>query len=195
MTVKSLDFRNADWKKESVVTAYSFRFTETPEFTQQDGCISTCVNPQHREGFDNISILTSQRYGVGMDLTLTCAFEDWGCPEIILVEKLEDCEDGALRYGPCFEVVLYKNGINVWRHFRDDGLCHWHKRLGLQFPVAENEKHLLHVQVVENTLLIEVDDQKIELRTEDIPEKFHVGLTACEGIVRLYEMTIEEKRG
>ena len=193
MPTKKIDFRNAQWKNEPFVTAYTFRFTETPEFTQLEDCVTTRVNPQHREGFDNISLLTAERYSAGVEATLSCAFEGLGCPEIILVEKLENCEDGVLRYGPCFEVVLYKDGINVWRHFRDDGRCHWHKRLGVKFPVSENEKHILCVRVSENALLIDVDGQKIELRTEDLPEKFHIGLTACEGIVRLYEMSVQEK--
>lgn len=190
--MKKYDFSKENWHGEGLVTAYSFRFTETPEFTQKEDCIATCVNPSHREGFDNISLLTREQYSGDMDMTLTCAFEDWGCPEIIIVPEMEHCDDGALRYGPCFEVVLYKNGINVWRHFRDGGKCHWHKRLGTVFPVTQNEIHVLHVQVRDKTLLIQVDDQKIELRVEDLPETFHVGLTACEGIVRLYEMAITQ---
>lgn len=193
MINNKIDFSNSNWKQESVIMAYTFRFTETPEFTQLEDCITTCVNQQHPEGFDNISILTTERYGVGVDVKLICAFEGWGCPEIIIVEKLEDCEDGVLRYGPCFEIVLYKNGVNIWRHFRDDGRCHWHKRLGVEFPVSENQKHVLHVQILDKNLLVEVDNHKFELRTEDLPEKFHVGLTGCEGIARIYEMSVEEK--
>ena len=192
MAVKTLDFGLNPAEKNPLITAYSFRFTETPEFTPKKDCITTCVNPNHREGFDNISLVTTEKYASGVRMTLVSEFEDLGCAEIILVEKLEKCHDGAVRYGACFEVILYKDGINVWRHYRDDGICHWHKRLALHFPVSENQKQHLAVQVANNTLLIEADDLKIELRTEDLPETFHVGLTACEGIVRLYQMTIEE---
>lgn len=192
MATKKIDFRNTDWKKESLVTAYYyFKGTETPEFTQQEDCITTCVNPRFSCGYDDISLLTTKQYGAGVEITLTCAFEGRGCPEIIFVEDLKRHTDGSFRYGPCFEVVLYKDGLNVWHHFLDDG-SRWHKRLGLLFPVAEKEKHVLRVKVVEKTLLIQMDDQEITLRIEDLPEKFHVGLTACEGIVRLYEMTITE---
>lgn len=192
--MKKVDFSIGGWSEESIITAYSFRFTETPEFTQKNGYITTCANKDHREGFDNISLLTQERYGRGVEITLRCAFEVLGCPEIIIVEKMEDCEDGAVRYGPCFEVVLYKNGINVWRHYRENGKCFWHKRLGMEFPVTEDEEHTLVVMVQEKTLLIKLDGQKTVLRVDDLPEAFHVGLTGCEGIVRFYEMLIDDKQ-
>lgn len=192
MPAKKINFRTPDWKQESLVTAYYyFKGAETPEFTQQDDCITTCVNPQFSWGYDDISLLTTEQYSAGVEITLTCAFEGRGCPEIIFVEDLKRHTDGSFRYGPCFEVVLYKDGLNVWHHFLEDG-SRWHKHLGLTFPVAEKEQHTLRVKVAQKTLLIQTEDQSITLHVEDLPEKFHVGLTACEGIVRLYEMTIAE---
>lgn len=94
--------KDGNWK-EQMFTAYSYRFTETPEFTQLDDCITTAVNPDHREGFDNISLLLNEPSTLGVTATLRCSFEDVGCPEIILVEEPEKCDDGAIRYGDCFE--------------------------------------------------------------------------------------------
>ncbi len=188
--MKKINFGTAEWNNE-LTTAYSFRFTENPKFTQKDGYITTVVNKEHREGFDNISLLTKEKYSAGVTATLRCAFEDIGCPEIIIVENTEDCPDGETRYGACFEVVLWKNGINVWRHFRDDGRCHWHLRLGDTFDVSENDIHTLTVTVEEQYLVIDIDGRGIKLRTEDLPKEFHIGLTACEGIVRLYDYTVE----
>jgi len=186
-----IDFSKGCWSDADLTTAYSFRFTETPTFTQEQDHIRTAVNPQHREGFDNISLLSKETYTAGVTATLHCSFDALGCPEIILVENLEDCADGAVRYGACFETVLWKNGINVWRHYRDDGKCHWHLRLGLTYPVAEATTHELTVQVQEQALSITLNGQNTVLRTEDLPERFHIGITACEGIVRLYDLKIE----
>lgn len=187
-----ISFGNEDWKKD-LIQAYSFRFTETPDFKQAEDHISTSVNPQHREGFDNISLLIPETYSAGVKVTLRCAFEELGCPEIILVKKPETCDDGAVRYGECFEVVLWKNGVNVWRHYMDevDHRCYWHKRLGLTMPMAEKEIHQLEVEIVEDYIIFCVDGIRTKLRTEDLFEQFYVGLTACEGIVRLYDVQIE----
>lgn len=182
--------KGKNWKDE-LIQAYTFRFTETPDFTQLEDCITTAVNPEHWEGFDNISLLSKERYGLGVTATLRCAFEGVGCPEIILVEEAAACDDGAVRYGDCFETVLWKNGINEWRHYREnDGSCHWNMRLGMTFPVTEGDIHELTVQVLDKQLHITLDGRKTVLRTEDLPHAFHVGVTACEGIVRLYDFEI-----
>jgi hypothetical protein len=185
---------NGNWK-ECLFHAYSFRFTETPVFTQLRDCITTAVNPKHREGFDNISLLSNERFGLGVTATLQCAFDDVGCPEIILVENPEQCDDGAVRYGACFEIIPWKNGINVWRHYRDNGQCHWHLRLGMTFPVEEQKLHTLKVQVLDKVLIINLDGFETTLHVNDLPEQFHVGLTGCEGIARIYEMEINTCEG
>ncbi len=179
------------WDKTGLAQAYSFRFTETPEFVQEDKCIGSGVNPNHREGFDNISLLTRETFAPGAKAEIHCAFEGAGCPEIIIVPEYEACEDGANRYGACFEIVLYKNGINVWRHYREDGKCFWHKRLGWQFALSENEIHTLRVETRENYLDIFVNGAKCILRTDDLFEKFHFGLTVCEGVARVYDLATE----
>ena len=185
-----IDF--GEWKGSELLLAYSFRFTETPKPTQEKDCIRSAENPQHREGFDNISLLTHDRFTTGAKATLHCAFEGKGCPEIILVENPEDCPDGALRYGACIEVVLYENGVNVWRHFMDgDHHCSWHKRLGLEYPVAENTIHELTVESREKELVIRLNEQTTTLRVEDLFSSFHLGVTMCEGIARLYDFSIE----
>ena len=184
--------KDSNWQYQ-LRRVYTYRFKETPPFIQEDDHIRSGVNPTHPEGFDNISLLSPQPCAAGVKASLRCAFEGLGCPEIIIVEKPEKCEDGAVRYGACFEVVLYKNGVNVWRHFMDeaDHRCYWHKRLGLKVPVAENQIHQLDVEVTKDSILFAVDGISVQLRTEDLPETFYVGVTGCEGIVRLYDLEID----
>lgn len=189
----AVSFGNGGWDKE-LVRAYSFRFTETPDFHRAGDHITTAVNPDHREGFDNISLLLPEPCTAGVKATLRCGFDGLGCPEIILVKKPERCADGAVRYGECFEVVLWKNGVNVWRHFMDERYtCSWHKRLGLSMPVSEGDIHELTVETAEKSITFRVDGVGVELRTEDLFDSFYVGVTACEGIVRLYDFAIERE--
>ena len=192
MTTKHYIFAGGEWKKE-LIQAYSFRFTETPDFTECEDHITTAVNTAHREGFDNISLLHPEVVSGSVKATLRCSFDGVGCPEIILVKKPEKCEDGFTRYGECFEIVLWKNGVNVWRHFMDeDYKCSWHKRLGLTVPVTEGDIHTLEVTVEKNYISFGVDGIKTTLRTEDIFETYYIGLTACEGIARLYDFMVEK---
>jgi len=192
--MKKVNFSStSNWRKE-LTQAYTFRYREIPDFTQCEDHITTAVNPNHKEGYDNISLLFPETYTAGVKAKLRCSFDDLGCPEIILVEKPEKCEDGAVRYGACFEIVLYKNGVNIWRHYMDepDHKCYWHKRIGLKMPVTEKDIH--EVEVVENYITFSVDGVSLQVRTEDLFKEFYVGATACEGIVRLYDIQVEQER-
>ena len=40
-------------------------------------------------------------------------------------------------------------------------------------------------------MIIELNGQKNILHTEDLPKTFHMGLTGCEGIARLYDWKVE----
>lgn len=184
-------FASDAWKKE-LVQAYTFRCTETPDFQQAADHIATAANPEHREGFDNISLLSPKAYSVGVTARLRCSFDGLGCPEIILVKKPEKCDDGVVRYGECFEIVLWKNGVNVWRHFMDgEYRCSWHKRLGFVMSVSEKDIHVLEVKTEKDYITFSVNGISAKLRTEDLFETFYIGVTACEGVVRLYDFQTE----
>ena len=184
-------FEKGGWENK-LMQAYTFRYKETPDFTQKEDHVTTAVNPGHKEGFDNISLLCPDTYSSGVTAKLRCSFDDVGCPEIILVKKPEKCEDGAVRYGECFEIVLWKNGVNIWRHFMNEKYeCSWHKRLGLTTSVSEGDLHELVVEVKDNYIKFSVDGISTDVRTEDLFENFYVGITACEGIVRLYDFSVE----
>jgi len=185
-------FKKGMWE-DKLTYANSFRFVEMPEFIQEDEHVHNRRISDDKFGYDNISLMTREMYGCGTKITATCSFDNFGAPLIVIAEKLHMCDDGRLRYGDYFEVVLYENGVNVWRmHMDDDRKVTWHKALGVELTVAAGEKHALSVEIKENYLIIETCGQKLTLRVYDLPDKFHLGIDACEGINRFYDMSIEE---
>lgn len=170
--------------------AYSYRFQEIPAFLQKADHIENRENPGATYGFDNISLLTPEKYGPGTRLSARCAFEDLGAPLLVLAPWTETDPRGVTRYGDYIEVVLWKNGVNVWRMWMANGEVTWKQLLGVDFPVSEGEVHTLSVTVGADTLEIAADDRKILLAVEDLYPTFHLGLNACEGINRFYEMEI-----
>lgn len=188
-----IDFSRDAWTTDEIIYAYSYRFPETPVFRQLDDCVENREDPAAScAGYDFITLMTKEKYGPGTKITARCAYEGDAAPLLVFADQLDRCEDGYLRYGNYFEVVLYKNGINVWRLWKkEDGTVTWHKRLGVEFPVTEGEIHTLSVEIREQDLLIEADGFRMTLRTEDFFPAFHAGINACEGICRFYDMTVE----
>ena len=186
-----IDF--STWNGHELTLAHTFRFPHAPKPVQEADAIASGVNAEHCEGFDNFALFHPGKSHPGAKASIVCSFEKLGCPEIVLADRLEIQTDGTARYGACIEVVLYKDGVNVWRHFMDgDKHVTWHKRLGVCFPVAESEKHTLSVETADKTLIFSVDGFRAELRVEDLFESFHLATCLCEGVGRVSEMTIED---
>lgn len=181
-----IDFSQGSWSGGVLDYAYSYRFEETPVFLQKPDCIENRENPRATYGYDNISLLTREKYRPGTCLSTRCAFKDLGAPLLVLAPWMEKDPRGVMRYGDYIEIVLWKNGVNVWRMWMKDGQVTWKQLLGVDFPVAENEIHTLSVTVGTDTLQITADDRQIFLAVEDLFPEFHVGLNACEGINRFY---------
>lgn len=185
------EFAPGKWE-HGLIYAYSYRFPGAPVFVQQADHVHNRKISEERFGYDNISVMTRETYGSGAKVSTTCSFDSFGAPLITIADALHEEADGSLRYGEYFEIVLYENGINVWRMHMDAAKnVTWHKALGVEFPVAAGEKHLLSVEIREKTMVIRACGQQITLYAEDMPERFHVGIDACEGINRFYDFTIE----
>ena len=187
-----ITFKKGAWDETSITHAYTYRFPDTNRFIQHDDYIENAANPAIDFGYDYLSLISRERFPLGTTITTRCSFSGLAAPLLIFSDNLTLCEDGSYRYGNYFEVVLYKDGINVWRLWQEeDGTVTWHKRLGVEFPVTENEMHTLSVKTEENYFVIDLDGMKINLRAEDLFPSFYLGITGCEGPCRFYDIKIE----
>ena len=188
-----ISFKKDAWDEGAVTHAYTYRFPFTNRFIQMDGYIENAINAEMPDGFDYLSLLSREKYPLGTKITVNCSFSGNAAPLFVVAESLDLCEDGAYRYGNFFEIVLYKNGINVWRMWREEnGDVAWHKRLSARFPVTENQLHKVSVSLDKGYITVSIDDMLFSLRADDLFESFHLGITGCEGPCRFYDMEIEK---
>lgn len=188
----NITFANNTWNLDHLTYAYSYRFEETPAFIQKEDCIENKQNPDAVYGFDNISLLTKVSFSDSVRLRTRCAFEDLGAPLLVIADKLETDQRGIQRYGDYLEVVLWKNGVNVWRMFYDGNEVTWKQLMGVEFPVSEHEIHTLSVTIEKDTLHIQADDRTMQLYIDHMYDSYHLGINACEGINRFYDLEIQK---
>lgn len=188
----NIKFSENAWNQDKLTYAYSYRFEETPKFIQKTDCVENTKNPDAVYGFDNISLMSREKFGPGTKLTTRCAFEDLGAPLLVIADQLSTDERGIVRYGDYVEVVLWKNGVNVWRMWMENGEVTWKQLMGVEFPVSEHDIHTLSVTIEADTLHIEADDRKMQLSIDHLYPSYHLGINACEGINRFYDLTISE---
>ena len=192
---KTYNFEAGKWNINDFCYAYSPACKAYKEFIQQDECISNSFNKNIND-FDYISIITKEKYKKGVHIHTKCSFDSFGAPLIVLSDDISENKDGKLQYGLHFEVVAYEDGCNVWHIIpypeREEKPIKPTLIGTLKFKTDDKSLIDIDVTVGEKQLFIEVNDQKFTVINEDIPKTFHIGITACEGINRFYEFSIQE---
>ena len=184
-------FQRNSWSMEGLTHAWSIRFAPMPEFHQQDDYIENPPAPVLRDGYSYVSLLTTDKISPKVKLTTHCSFEGRGAPLVVLPKKLIE-KDGRLYYGDYLEVVLWQGGINVWNLWMEaDGSVTVRNLLRLEQPVQTGVTHELSVEIQKDRFIIHLDGVKTDLYCGDIYDRFHLGITGCEGPCRFYDMTIE----
>ena len=192
--------KNGNWR-EKMRLAYMLRFGAKSDFIQEEDAVADPVNEAISADYANdsfsssyayVGALTHDTYTDGTEVELRCSFEGSGAPMIMLTDDCTLDKDGDAHYGSCVEVVIWKYGMNVWRH-KHCGQRGGYRHLMSAFPaLAENEIHDLRIKVVDKMLLIKLDGMSYSVYIPDMPEKFWIGAAVCEGENRLYDLKINE---
>ena len=184
-------FGRTGWSADDLAYAYTLRFAATPTFIQHDDHIENPPEPANPDGYSYISLITKEKWTPNVKLTTHCSFTDVAAPLVVLPKTLYE-KDGKLYYGDYLEVVIWKNGINVWKLWlQADGSVKYHNLLKLETPLAPDVIHNFSVEIRESYFVITLDEHRVTLRCEDIFDSFHLGITGCEGPCRFYDMQIE----
>lgn len=189
--MKKITFTPGNWENAGLQYAYSWRFPQLPVFRQEEDCIVNNEAPGTQQVYDYMGLLDQELYTYGTKLSARLSFHKYGAPMLTICDRYETDENGVLRTLDYYELVIWENGLNVWRMHTQDRKVSWYKVLGDKFSLAAKEIHTISVLIKENRLIIQVNDKESDLFVHDLGEKFLLGFTACEGFCRTYDMTIE----
>ena len=167
-------------------------------FRTEKNCIANSYNEQLGE-WDYISILTKEKYPQGTILSTKCLVESYGAPLIVFSDDITCAEDGRNYYGVHFEIVAYEQGCNVWKITPDEhapnDLPIRMDRIGfLEFPIEGGSIIDLSVWVSGGAIHVRINGNEFSVADPDLPQTFHVGLTACEGVNRFYDFQIIQSK-
>ena len=168
-------------------------FKSKNKFIQKEDCIQNSYNEEIKD-YDYISIVTKEKYNDGVTIKVKCSFDKFGAPLIVFTDDYKQLEEGTLQYGLHFEVVAYENGCNVWHIVpgKDEkNLIEVTKVDFREFTIVDKSIIDMEVTIKDKKLFIHVNDESFVAEHEDIPSQMHMGITACEGVNRFYEITID----
>ena len=186
------EFKKGGWSMDGLTHAFSIRFDPNmPEFQQQEDYIENIPYEKMRDGYAYVSLMTKEKVMPNVKISTRCVFEELAAPLFVLPKELIE-KDGRLYYGDYLEVVLWKNGINVWNLWTaEDGEVKIRNLLRMSLPVTTGEIHDFAVEIQKDRFVVTLDDHKVELYCDEIYDSFHLGITGCEGPCRFYDMEIE----
>lgn len=178
--------------EQTLIDAYPRRFDSYPAFLQAADHLYSGLDDANPCGYANISLFFPEPCADGTELTASFRFEGEAAPLIVLANAMEPDAAGRLRYGDYIEVVVWKNGMNVWQHWFDGGQPHWHKLCGLTYPVDGSDMQTLSVRRMGSRLLVRHGAVDLSLLVPALPDTLYYGIDACEGICRFYRLTLHE---
>jgi len=190
--MKNYLFTPGGWDENDFRYIATAREAYRKPFIQDADMIRNCVDDKPTNE-DFISIISKEKYHSGVVMETTCSFEGSGAPLIVLSNEISTLENGNLQYGDHFEVVIYRGGCNIWYIPLVDGKAVSKNVVRMKAPVEENKPVKLRVEMVGKVFRVNADGHEFDVPCEYLPDEYYVGITACEGVCRFYDFSVEQK--
>ena len=203
-----VSFARGRWNPDDFVNVKALRNAGVCPFDQKDDCIvNHCPDISGEQVFrtcqDSVyaALVHKSLFAVGEKISSNMMFDYRMAPIIVIADGLgKDEKTGYPEFRGHWEVCLYDQGVNVWRHFVEDGKQKWYKAASLRLPEREyfkaNVKHDLQVSVTRNKrgrkeMLVAVGGYTLTYVDDELPDVFQAGVIACEGRNFFYDFRAE----
>ena len=150
-------------------------------------------------------MVLTNRFAAPMTFTTVTRFEHRMAPAIVIASDIATDAQGRKALGNFYEIVLYDEGLNVWRHGHDaDGKPVVEKAAYLTRRFEPKVQYALTVTVERKEtqgrkfgqMTVRCDGEALGFRDPLIPAEFYAGLIGSEGRCRFYNFragaTLEE---
>ncbi|HRU06212.1 MAG TPA: hypothetical protein P5137_10630 [Candidatus Brocadiia bacterium] len=202
-TVFECSFARGKWDAGQWTLAKSPRWDYFGQWEQKDDCIQNATPagaaPKDllgkRAAETYTSMVLKEKLKGNVTLSSTMEFTDRMAPLIVLAPELGADAQGRPEYRQHYEIVIYDQGVNVWRHDYADGKPFWRKMAWGKFELKPNQKYRLVVKLAQTargkTLTAMVDGHEVGYLDDGLPDEFYAGVTGCEGVNRFYDFRVE----
>ena len=152
----------------------------------------------HKKHFNDVysAMVLKDRVEAGQTVSSAMSFDWRMAPLIVLAGKIDESETGVPIFGDHWEVVLYAEGLNVWRHSTKDGKPFVYRAAYLKVPFNRNTRYNLEVKVAKTSkglkeMTVKCCGHEIGYVDNDLPDSFHAGIIGCEGRNRFYDFKVK----
>lgn len=186
------------WKPEEWIRVKSPRFDHFGSWVQQSDHIQNevpaGVSPDDlqskRASETYTSMVFAKPFSGDLRITACLAFAYRMAPLVVLAPALGKDAAGRPEYREHFEICVFNEGVNVWRHTFADGKPSWKKAAFARFPLLPNTRYVLGVEIKGKQMSVTIDGHTFGYTDESLPGTAYVGVTGCEGVNRFYDLTV-----
>jgi hypothetical protein len=197
-SIYSCVFTPGNWDRADWVRVKFPQGEHFGDWVQQDKCITNQVpegaTPEELEGKRAAEACSSMVYKEkltgNVTISSTMAFAHKMAPLILLTPDLSGDVKGQKECSERFEIVLFNEGVNVWRHSLKDGTLTYRKAAFASFRLEKDTPYRLEMKKTGKTLTVSVAGHTFGYIEDALPDAFYVGLTGCEGLNRFYDFRI-----
>ena len=202
-TEADISFKPGEWNSNDWVIVKSPRCTYVHGFVQkEDGIENECPDVSgeeiHKKHFNDVysAMVLRDRAEVGQTVSSTMSFDWRMAPLIVLVENLDKSKAVVPTLGDHWEIVLYAEGLNVWRHSTKDGKPFVYRTAYLKVPFNKGVRYNLEVNVVKTSkgmkeIVVKCGGHQFGYVDNDLPDSFYAGIIGCEGRNRFYDFKVK----
>ncbi len=200
-SVLEVDFSRGKWNRDDWTVVKSSRWDYVKEFVQADDhIVNPCPNVSDEELYAHhvtevyASMVHNRKFEARAEVSSVMSFDHLMAPLIVIAPSLgKDC-DGRPEFREHHEIVLYNEGINVWRYTFEDGHAKWRLAAFLRAPFEPRRKYDLKVTLERRGGLMQMNIAcggcRFGYQDETLPECFYAGITGCEGRNRFYSFKV-----
>ena len=168
------------------------RDTHIENQTPQGASPEATLGPRRSQTYT--SMVLNRKFSGDVTVSSTMEFAHRMAPMIVVASDLGADAVGRAEHREHYEIVIYDEGVNVWRHSFRDGKPSWVKAADAQFELTPNVKHRLEVSIARSAegkrMLVSVAGHELEYVDDSLPDEFYVGITGCEGVNRFYDFDV-----
>lgn len=200
-SVLNVDFSRNGWNRDDWTVVKSSRWDYVKEFVQADDhVVNPCPNLSDEDLYANhvtevyASMVHKKRFEARAEVSSVMSFDHLMAPLIVIAPQLGKDALGRPEFREHHEIVLYNEGINVWRYTFENGQAKWRLAAFLRAPFEPKKMYDLKVTLEKRRGLMQMDivcgGCHFGYQDETLPESFYAGITGCEGRNRFYSFKV-----
>lgn len=198
------EFKPGKWNKSDFIQVKSSRWPNINGFRQEANHIVN-ICPADATEKEMLSKRAAETYAAmiyknpvrgSSKIKCEMSFDYRMAPSIVIAEKVGASDKGFPEFRTHYEVVLYDQGLNIWRHWFVNGKQVWRKIGSMKAKFLPKVKYEMEVEIKFTrrgpVITVEVDDREFSIMDDLMFKEYYVGIVAAEGVNRFYDFEIEK---